>query len=256
MGRELQKKKNKSGLHRVRQKPKSKKKVIGNALIAANWFILSESHLSLTTDMYRDQKQTLAQNYRRLGLTTRLNKQTGGVEKGRGQVESDSLRVRNTTDLQRVEAATTEVRIERDDSGAARLFDDAAPAEPQDTSAHTAAEMRFAPLLVDEDELDMGQHAPHGHIPAAALAALHDGERNPVVAQLAAQASLQAQGPAKKRKQSEREEEWVAKLVARHGEDLDKMVRDHELNVMQQSKGDIRRRVSKWRESRGLSVVA
>ena len=38
MGRELQKKKNKSSISRVRQKPKSKKiNIRGNAIVASNW---------------------------------------------------------------------------------------------------------------------------------------------------------------------------------------------------------------------------
>jgi nucleolar protein 16 len=38
MGRELQKKKNRSSIPKVRRKPKSKKKVLGNPIIAANWY--------------------------------------------------------------------------------------------------------------------------------------------------------------------------------------------------------------------------
>lgn len=37
MGRELQKKKNRSSVAKVRQKPKSKKKILNNPIIAANW---------------------------------------------------------------------------------------------------------------------------------------------------------------------------------------------------------------------------
>jgi len=46
MGRELQKKKNRSGLAKVRQtKPKAaekqmKKKILANPIIAANWYVL------------------------------------------------------------------------------------------------------------------------------------------------------------------------------------------------------------------------
>ena len=65
MGRDLQKKKNRSGVQKVRQKPKSKKKILTNPIIAANW----------------DKTQSLAQNYKRLGLTAKLNKTTGGVER-------------------------------------------------------------------------------------------------------------------------------------------------------------------------------
>jgi len=37
MGRELQKKKNKSSLNKVKRKPRSKKKILNNVIIARNW---------------------------------------------------------------------------------------------------------------------------------------------------------------------------------------------------------------------------
>jgi hypothetical protein len=38
MGRELQKKKNRSSIPKKRQNPKSKKKILHNPIIAANWY--------------------------------------------------------------------------------------------------------------------------------------------------------------------------------------------------------------------------
>jgi nucleolar protein 16 len=56
--------------------------------------------------------------------------------------------------------------------------------------------------------------------------------------------------PKKPRKQSTREAEWVAQLVAKYADDYTKLVRDRRLNPMQQSEGDLKRRVRRWRESR------
>lgn len=53
------------------------------------------------------------------------------------------------------------------------------------------------------------------------------------------------------RKQSAREEEWIEKMVEKYGDDYGKMVKDRKLNVMQQSEGDIRRRVQRWRAKHG-----
>jgi nucleolar protein 16 len=53
------------------------------------------------------------------------------------------------------------------------------------------------------------------------------------------------------RMQSQREENWIEELVEKHGDDYGKMFRDRKLNVWQQSEGDIRRRVKKWKERRG-----
>lgn len=65
--------------------------------------------------------------------------------------------------------------------------------------------------------------------------------------------ALQEEEAVKKRRprqQSKREEEWVEKLVARHGDNILAMVRDKRLNPMQQSESDIRKRVRIWKERR------
>ncbi len=49
------------------------------------------------------------------------------------------------------------------------------------------------------------------------------------------------------RKQSQREQEWIQKLVEKYNDDYGKMFRDVKLNPMQQSEGDIKRRVLKWK---------
>ena len=74
--------------------------------------------------------------------------------------------------------------------------------------------------------------------------------QNDVVAQLEAQVAEEEESLAKKkqpRKQSQREEEWIARLVEKHGDDIKAMVRDRKLNSMQQTEGDISRRVKKWK---------
>lgn len=49
------------------------------------------------------------------------------------------------------------------------------------------------------------------------------------------------------RKQSEREGEWLERLVNKYGEDYGKMTRDKKLNPMQQTEADIKKRVKKWK---------
>ena len=79
------------------------------------------------------------------------------------------------------------------------------------------------------------------------------GEANEIVRQLEEQAKMVM--PTPKRKQSEREREWVERLVGRWGENFGKMVRDRRLNPMQQTEADIRRRVDKWRADGGVVAV-
>lgn len=75
-----------------------------------------------------------------------------------------------------------------------------------------------------------------------------------IVAALEAEAAAEeARLVAKKqpRKQSTREEEWIAKLVEKYGDDYGKMTRDRKLNPMQQSEGDLRRRIRRWKDKHG-----
>jgi nucleolar protein 16 len=80
-----------------------------------------------------------------------------------------------------------------------------------------------------------------------------------VIAELEAQAEAEAVLLARKkrpRQQSKREEEWIARLVERYGEDFAAMVRDRRLNPMQQTEGDIARRVGRWKGRRDSEAGA
>jgi nucleolar protein 16 len=76
-------------------------------------------------------------------------------------------------------------------------------------------------------------------------------EPTDVVRQLEA---LAASGVKTERTQSEREREWIERLVAKYGRDYKKMARDRKLNPFQQTEGDIRRRVAKWEKKYGGEV--
>jgi len=75
------------------------------------------------------------------------------------------------------------------------------------------------------------------------------GKQNDIIAQLEAQAAYEEEMLSRKRPrhQSTREEEWISSLVAKHGDNIKAMVRDKMLNPMQQTEGDIGRRVRKWK---------
>lgn len=68
-----------------------------------------------------------------------------------------------------------------------------------------------------------------------------------IVQQLERQADTEGQAPKKPRHQSKREEEWITRLVERYGDDYQAMARDRKLNPMQQTAGDLRRRISKFK---------
>ncbi|KAK3672423.1 Ribosome biogenesis protein Nop16 [Recurvomyces mirabilis] len=236
MGRELQKRKNRSGISKVRRKPKSKKLHLGNAIIAQNW----------------DNSQTLEQNYKRLGLASKLNKHTGGVEKraeeiirAREEAAQDGLKSRKNDDLaiahvRRPEKLElSEAKIERDpETGKIlRVVEDGRKLNPlHDPLAELDSE--------DKDDVAFNQHASTDvqYVNAA-------GAKTEVVRELEREASR----PKKthKPRQSEGERAFIAELVEKHGDDFTAMARNMKINYMQRSEGDLRKRVKKWRESGG-----
>jgi nucleolar protein 16 len=225
MGRELQKKKKRSSIPKIKLKPKSKKvNPLGNAIIAANW----------------NQKETLTQNYKRLGLTSRLNSATGGTEKLKAGTESKtstSSKLAITNAIPKT-IAPTEARVERDETGKIiRVIHSKSRPNPLNDPLNSESE--------DEEMADDGEEFEG-----------FDGEKteeNEIVKQLEEQASMGA--PPTERKQSDREKEWIERLVAKYGEDYGKMARDMRLNPMQQTPADIKRRVGKWKTKGGAVSV-
>jgi nucleolar protein 16 len=230
MANPRQKKKARSSISKARRKPKSKKQLLSNSVIAANW----------------DKSETLAQNYKRLGLTRRLNKNTGGVEKkatdvGAEVVES-GLVIGGTGKTKSLELG--EARIERDSSTGRilRVLDEASvKANPlHDPLNHL--ESNSDASEVDEDA-PFGQHG-HANRHAARAAS------TPVVAELEREAAR----PEKKykRRMPEGEKAFVQELVEKYGDDYEAMQRDVKINYMQRSAGDLKRRVNMWREECGV----
>ena len=60
---------------------------------------------------------------------------------------------------------------------------------------------------------------------------------------------LARSGVKREHTQSQRECEWIERLVARYGRDFKKMARDRKLNPFQQTEGDIGRRVARWEKA-------
>ena len=81
--------------------------------------------------------------------------------------------------------------------------------------------------------------------------------QNDIVAQLEAQAAEEEEQLVKNkrpRQQSQREEEWIVKLVEKHGDNVKAMVRDRKLNPMQQTEGDLGRRIKKWKAKQKVTT--
>ncbi|KAI5369375.1 Putative ribosome biogenesis protein Nop16 [Septoria linicola] len=252
MGRELQKRKNRSGVQKVRQKPKSKKRVLTNPIIAANW----------------DQSLTLAQNYKKLGLAAKLNKFTGGTEKKVSDLRHqqrhteddeeweglddeadavDPLNITTTSNRKKQQLNLAEAKIERDPETGAILRIIEQPDLPRSNPLNDPlAEFDSDDASSHQDDQVFSlqnQHANTG-TPASSTSAKTD-----TVRALEAQASRPA---AKyKRRQPEGEVAFIEELVKKHGDDYGKMARDMKVNYMQRSEGDLKKRIKTWREAGG-----
>jgi nucleolar protein 16 len=223
MGRELQKRKNRSSRPKVRQKTKSKKlNVTGNALVAANW----------------DQSQTLRQNYQRLGLTVRLNAVSGGREPLSRSISKSAPAAtkRDPLNVENVKLATTitpgTARVERGPDGRILRVIHAEEKEEQRGRMNPLGD----PLNEIEDEEMDEENAGNGEDETGIVGLLRD------------QVKEAEMGEKKKRKPSKREGDWIEALIEKWGEDYKAMSRDRRLNERQQTEGEIRRRVKLWKE--------
>ncbi|KAF2862453.1 hypothetical protein K470DRAFT_256084 [Piedraia hortae CBS 480.64] len=207
MGRELQKRKNRSSISKVRRKPKSKKKIIHNAIVAQGW----------------DKSQTLAQNYERIGLAVKLNKHvSAGATAAEKAKRTAPLAIKAKAKSDHIEVK--EAKVERD---------------PETGEIVRVVETKkFNPLndiLNSDDESDKEE-------PQAVA-------RTDIVRELEKEADRPA--TRYKRKQSENEKQFIAELVAKHGQDYTAMARDIKINYMQRSEGDLKRRVRLWESDGG-----
>lgn len=169
-----------------------------------------------------DENLTLSQNYKKLGLRAKLQTPAGGQEK---EISLGSELEKEDVVVEKPESAPlapTEGRIVRHADGTTTV--EYGKSRSYDSS--------------DEEE-DDEQEEWTGF-----------GETD-VVRQLEEMAKHEIKKP---RVQSEREQDWVAQIYNKHGEDYEAMFRDRKLNIYQQSIGDLRRRVNKWKKANGIAV--
>ncbi|KAK7935793.1 nucleolar protein 16 [Apiospora marii] len=234
MGRELQKRKRRSSRPSVRQpssRPRRIANPLGNDIIAHNW----------------DKELTTAQNFRRLGLVSRLNAPTGGVEPnlrskksaGRSTKPTDPFAI---TMLGRNDSAVTEARVERDENGKIIRIISTNEKKTKPNPLNDPLNELETDSEAEEDDEEMGDD---GETWGGIEEENEDGVRTNVVKALEAEANRPRQKHI--RGQSQREREWLQDLIDRHGDNTRAMARDRKLNPMQQTEADLERRIAKFK---------
>ncbi|KAJ0388036.1 hypothetical protein COL922a_001019 [Colletotrichum nupharicola] len=219
MGRDLQKKKRRAG-RKTRQpnRPKKLLNPLGNGIIAKNW----------------NKKETLTQNYRRLGLTARLRNPTGGVEKTLSQVQrlKSAKPAPSPFDIAPMEQAVVdEARVERDENG-------------KIVRIHYSKSSRANPLNDPLNDIEADSDEEEEEEETEEWGGIDDESRPEVIRLLEKEAS---RGELKKpRHMSQQETEWLERLIAKHGDNAEAMARDRKLNPMQQTSADIARRLRRF----------
>ena len=178
----------------------------------------------------------MTQNYNRLGLSARLNAPTGGSENASRKIEevenapsaSDSLYMTKSRKTSKLIPSETKVERDPETGRIVRVIQ----ADCQKQKRPTPLNDPLAELSEDDDE---GEPTRQSH---GIVAELH--------AQVAAEADV-LERTRRPRQQSKQEIEWIQKLVDKHGDNVTAMARDMKLNPMQQSQGDLKRRLQVWR---------
>ena len=181
----------------------------------------------------RDSHLTKSQNYQRLGLVSKLNNHTGGTERFPSNPETSNAPSHNNLEYLNISSKTSrvlrplEAQVQRDPTtGHILRVINESPREPNPLND---------PLndIIEDGSDDRGTTTTaHG-----------------IVRELEEQASMEVKK--RPRQQSEREEEWISNLVQKYGDNYTAIVRDRKLNPFQQTEGDLRRRVKRWREKSG-----
>lgn len=179
----------------------------------------------------RNKKETLSQNYRRLGLTAKLGKATGGMEAHPSAPASqDPLAVSQAASTR---SAIRSVKVERDAEG--KIVKVIRRDNPLNDPLNEITDSE------DDDDDDEQNGGAQQH---------QDGNREvKVVDLLEQQASIPTESH--KRHQSAREREWLERLLAKHGDDVAAMSRDLKLNPMQQTVGEIKKKLKVYRQESG-----
>lgn len=180
-------------------------KIHSNPIIEANW----------------DHSLTLKQNYKRLGLASKLGHIAGGQEQKVVKWNETSGKKSETPSIQEIEQTQDPSNIPQ---GEARII--------RDPHTQEVIKVIYGTMKCDNDELNNTQDK-------SVIEALQ-------------QQAIKNANVSRERHQSDRESEWLKNLYEKYGDDYEKMMWDKKLNIHQQSVGDLKKRINKWKKANGL----
>lgn len=168
-----------------------------------------------------DHSLTLQQNYKRLGLRARLGTVAGGVEKEIVKYKP------NEDNESKPEIKPEQIEQTEDPSqipeGEARII--------RDPETDEVIKVIYGTMKLDNKK--------------------EEHTESEIIKKLEEQAIKHA-SVVRERKQSERESEWLKSLYEKHGDDYNKMMWDKKLNIYQQSAGDLKKRINKWKKANNI----
>lgn len=165
-------------------------------------------------------------SYKRLGLARTLGRPTGGEEKqflnDEEKEEQERLRKEKEERLKAKKSKNPEAYLE---PGEARIIRDD---EGNVVKVIYGKEKHYDSDESEEEDSDDDEDQPEG------LKKLIELSKIPEVKY--------------ERHQTEAEQDWIRRLVEKHGDDYEAMKWDTKLNIYQQSAGDIKKRVLRWKK--------
>ncbi|GMM43240.1 Nop16 protein [Hanseniaspora uvarum] len=240
MGSVRQRRKQHSTTKKATRKNKDAQRKVNihsNAIIAENW----------------DYKATLAQNYAKLGLSAKLQKPAGGeqINYDNKKHKLGTVKVNTLADL---DSSSDDEEENSSDEEQSDIFID--PAELDENGDYIAERILEGEARIVKDD--------SGKIINVVYGTMKPFDIDMSIEQLKKKNSMQpkteviklleeeANKPVvrKERHFSAREDEWISKLVSKHGENYKKMVMDKKLNIYQQTEAALRNKIIKWKEAR------